>query len=60
MRSKVLILAVIFCAASGINSSAEERKVSGEISLTAQHLNIEGNEAKLMSIGISGTVSMAT
>jgi MtrB/PioB family decaheme-associated outer membrane protein len=46
MRSKVLILAVIFCAASGINCSAEERKVSGEISLTAQHLNIEGNEAK--------------
>ena len=47
MKFKVLILAVIFCAASGINSSAEERKLSGEMSLTAQHLNIAGNESQI-------------
>ncbi|RPJ43549.1 MAG: hypothetical protein EHM27_00620, partial [Deltaproteobacteria bacterium] len=46
MNSKVLILAVIFCAVLGVGASAEERMVSGEISMTAQHLNLEGEKAK--------------
>ena len=46
MNSKVLILAVIFCAVLGVGASAEERMVSGEISVTAQHLNLEGEKAK--------------
>ncbi|MBP1712992.1 MAG: hypothetical protein H6Q42_1195, partial [Deltaproteobacteria bacterium] len=46
MKFKILILVLIFCAGLGVNASAEERTVSGEISATAQHLNIEGEKAK--------------
>ncbi len=46
MKSKVLILAGIFSALAGVNASAEEPKITGEISITAQHLNLEGEKAK--------------
>ena len=46
MRSKGLILAGIFSVLTGMNSSAEERKITGEVSVTGQLLNIEGEKAK--------------
>ena len=46
MRFKIWILALIFCTVFGVSASAEERTLSGEISVTAQHLNMQGEKAK--------------
>jgi len=46
MKSKVFIIVVISSLMTFLNVSAEEMKISGEVSVTAQHLNIEGEKAK--------------
>ena len=46
MKSKVLIFAVILSLIPFWQSSAEERKIDGEISITAEHLSIKGEKAK--------------
>jgi MtrB/PioB family decaheme-associated outer membrane protein len=46
MKFKIWVLAAIFCTILAGNASAEDRRFNGEISLTAQHLNIAGEKAK--------------
>ena len=46
MKPKVLILVVIFGLFPVLSVAAEEMKIAAEVSLRAEHLNIEGEKAK--------------
>lgn len=46
MKSKVILLVLISSLIPFLNASAEEAKISGELTVTGQHLNITGEKAK--------------
>ena len=46
MKAKVFILLLISSLISFLNASAEEKTISGDVTVTGQHLNINGEKAK--------------
>ena len=46
MKAKIVILACLTAVIFSGNASAEERKIQGEVVITGQHLNFEGEKAK--------------
>ena len=46
MKAKVFLLVAFFCLMPFLNVSAEEGKISGEISVTGQFLDMKGEKAK--------------